>query len=122
MPARMEELDERTPFTTQLGPGDGPVVLVNKFTVPSEEGVDDFVEAWSQAARVMGAQPGFVSTQLHRGLGGSLTFVNVARWESPEALREAITTPEFLATHGGYPDGTVSSPHAFAEVRVEGIC
>lgn len=122
MPARMEEMDERTPFATQLGSGEGPIVLVNEFRLSAEEDVDDFIEAWAEAARLMREQPGFVSTQLHRGIGGSLTFVNVANWESAEALREAVTAPAFLATHGGYPDGTVSSPHAFAAVSVDGVC
>ena len=29
-------------------------------------------------------QPGFISTQLHKGIGGSATFINYAVWESAE--------------------------------------
>jgi heme-degrading monooxygenase HmoA len=115
--AQWLELDEHTPFPAQIQADDeGPVVLINKFTVPSPEVVDDFVESWRQVADLMARQPGLVSTKLHRGTVGSLTLVNVAEWESTSALRAALTTPEFQAVAQNYPDGVTTSPHIFKKV------
>ena len=52
-----------------------------------------------------------ISTQLHRGIAGSTTFINVAEWESIEAFRAAASKPEFQASLSGYPDSAVASPH-----------
>ncbi len=70
----------------------------------------------------MKQQPGFISTQLHRGIAGSTTFVNVAVWESAAALRAAFTSPEFQAHVAHYPDSAVTQPHLFQKVAVPGIC
>jgi hypothetical protein len=35
---------------------------------------------WAGDAAFMKQQPGFISTQLHRGTAGSTTYVNVAVW------------------------------------------
>ena len=70
----------------------------------------------------MQKQPGYVSTQLHRGIGGSTTFINVAVWESVEAMRAAVTSPEFQASFANYPESPVASPHVFKKVAVPGIC
>jgi len=53
------------------------VILINKFNVKSEE-VDQFLKAWADDAAYFKSQPGFISTQLYRGIGGSSIFVNYA--------------------------------------------
>ena len=70
----------------------------------------------------MKEQPGFISTQLHRGTAGISTFVNVAEWESAKALGEAFRSPEFQSRAALYPDSVVASPHGFKSVAVAGIC
>lgn len=80
------------------------------------------IEAWSEDAAFMKRQPGFDSTQLHRGAAGSSTLANVAVWESAAALRNAFTRPEFQSRLSKYPDGTIASPHVFKRVSVPGIC
>ncbi len=65
-------------------------------------------------------QPGFVSAQLHRGIAGSGTFVNVAEWESAHSLGDAFRSPEFQAHVARYPDSTVASPHVFTKVTIAG--
>jgi Antibiotic biosynthesis monooxygenase len=47
----------------------GSVILINTFTVEPEE-ADRLQEAWASDAAFMKQQPGFISTQLHRGIGG----------------------------------------------------
>ena len=67
-------------------------------------------------------QPGFISTQLHRGIGGSSVFLNYAIWESVERFREAFSKPEFRASLENYPASAVGGPHLFRKVAVENIC
>jgi heme-degrading monooxygenase HmoA len=121
MAASFAEMDDRVTFLEQLQQATGPVMLMNKFNVAPED-VDRLLEAWADDAAFMKQQPGFISTQLHRGIGGSTTFVNVAVWESAAALGRAFRSPEFQARVGHYPDSTVTSPHLFEKVAVPGIC
>ena len=66
---------------------DGPVVLVNVFSVdPADE--DALVAAWAHDAEFMKQQPGYISTQLHKGIAGSSTFFNYAIWESAESFHQ----------------------------------
>jgi heme-degrading monooxygenase HmoA len=70
----------------------------------------------------MKQQPGFISTQLHRGIAGSTTFMNVAVWESASALLEAFGSPEFQGHVDRYPDTAIAAPHVFERIAVPGIC
>ena len=118
---RLKEMDERVTLRDQMGEDVGPVVLINTFTVLPEE-MDRLMQAWAADAAVMKRQPGFISTQLHQGVGGSSVLVNVAVWESVADFRRAFSNPEFQARLGDYPPSTVGSPHLFTKVAVPGIC
>lgn len=96
-------------------------MLVNTFKVAPED-VEALLDAWTADARYLKNKPGFIWTQLHRGIGGSSTFLNYAVWESVEAFRNAFSDPDFQATFANYPDSTVVSPHLFQKVAVPGIC
>ena len=71
---RLREMDERTTYMQQLQEDTGPVVLINQFNVAPED-AEGFLEVWADDAAFMKQQPGFISTQLHRGTAGSCTFV-----------------------------------------------
>jgi heme-degrading monooxygenase HmoA len=118
---QLREMDERVTYVQQLGEEGGPVVLMNEFNVPSDD-VERFLEVWAADAAFMKRQPGFISTQLHRGTAGSTTFVNVAVWESAGALGQAFGSPEFQQRVAEYPEGAVAAPHVFEKVAVPGIC
>ena len=120
MSVKLAQMDPRVTFVEQLRQETGPVVLVNTFTVAPEE-ADRLLAVWAEDAAYMKRQPGFISTQMHRGIAGSTTFVNVAVWESAAALRAAFFSPAFQAHVARYPDGT-TSPHLFEKVAVPGIC
>lgn len=117
----MVEMDDTVRFATQLDEATGPVVLLNRFRVPPAQ-VDRFLEAWSRDAAFMKRQPGFISAQLHRGVGGSTTFVNTAVWESAHHLKQAVLSPEFQGHRDAYPEGCEFSPHVLATVAVPNIC
>ncbi len=117
----VQEMDERVSIRDQLSQETGPVILINTFKVAPED-ADALLEAWAADAAYMKQKPGFISTQLHRGVAGSSVFLNYAVWESVEAFRAAFSDPQFQATFARYPDSTVASPHLFQKVAVPGIC
>lgn len=118
---QFRELDDRVPFAAQLGESGGPMVFMNVFHVAPEE-VEEFMAAWTADGEFMKEQPGYISTQLHRGVAGSTTFINVAQWQSVEAFRAAAGNPEFQASLSRYPESAVASPHIFTKITVPGIC
>ena len=115
------EMDEEVSIRDQLEDTGGPVILINKFTVKLDE-AEQLVGAWADDAAWMKRQPGFISTQLHRGIGGSCVFLNYAVWESTAHFRAAYTNPEFQARLSHYPSSAIASPHLFRKVAVSGIC
>src|ERR1700761_4605341 len=114
-------LDPAFPIERQLAVDAAAVVLVNLFTLDRAD-EDLFLEAWQSDAAVMKRQPGFISTQLHRAVGESPTYLNYAVWESTAAFRAAFTHPEFRAKLSAYPSSAVASPHLFQRVAIPGIC
>jgi heme-degrading monooxygenase HmoA len=118
---QLREMDERVTYMQQLEEDGGPVVLINQFNVAPAD-VDSFLTVWAGDATFMKQQPGFISTQLHRGTAGSTTFVNVAVWESARALGQAFRSPDFQARAARYPEDAVAAPHLFERVAVPGVC
>jgi quinol monooxygenase YgiN len=118
---QLAEMDDRVPLADQLSQEVGPVILINTFRVAPQD-VDALLAAWAADAAYLKQQPGFISAQLHRGIGDSTVFVNHAVWESVAAFRNAFGDPQFQATFARYPDSTVASPHLFQKVAVPGIC
>ncbi len=118
---RMQEMDESVSIRDQLSQESGPVVLVNVFKVDPAD-ADALLDAWAADAAYLKNKPGYISTQLHRGVAGSSVFLNYAVWESMHAFRAAFTDPSFQATFARYPDSTIASPHLFQKVAVPGIC
>src|SRR5215204_3853628 len=109
--AKFVESDEHVTLAQQtendIG---GPIILINRFSVNHED-ADDFKQ-----------QPGFISTQLHRGIAGSGIFVNYAVWESTAAFKKATSNVDVQTILSKYPPSTVASPHLFKKVGVPGIC
>jgi precorrin-2 methylase len=64
----------------------GGDVLVNLFTLDKAD-EETFLKAWQDDAVFMKRQPGFISTQLHRAIGESPTYLNYAVWESTADCR-----------------------------------
>lgn len=114
-------MDRTVTLADQLKDEGGQVVLVNTLVVPSED-ADRLLAVWAADAAIMKRQPGFISTQLHRGIAGSGTFLNYAVWETVAHFRAAFTNPEFRARLAEYPDSMTTSPHLFRSVAVPGIC
>jgi heme-degrading monooxygenase HmoA len=117
----LRPLDPAFPIERQIAIDAGPVVLVNLFTLDKAD-ERGFLAAWTDDAVFMKRQPGFISTQLHRAIGASPTYLNYAVWESTADFRAAFSHPEFRAKLSQYPSSAVASPHLFQKVAVPGIC
>ena len=117
----LRPLDPAFPIERQLAIDVAPVVLVNIFTLDKAD-EQTFLQAWHDDALFMKRQPGFISTQLHRAIGESPTYLNYAVWESSAHFRTAFTDPEFRAKLPAYPSSAVASPHLFQRVAVTNIC
>jgi len=117
----LRPLDPAFPIERQIALEAEPVVLVNVFMVAAAD-EQTFLGAWQSDAAFMKEQPGFISTQLHRAVGESPTYLNYAIWESTASFRAAFTHPRFRAALAHYPGSAVASPHLFQKVAVPGIC
>ena len=117
----LKPLDPNFPITEQITLDAAPVVLINVFTLDAPD-EDAFLAAWADDGAFMKAQPGFLSTQLHRALGPSPTYLNYAVWESTAHFHAAFSHPEFRAKLSAYPASAVASPHLFQKVAAPGLC
>lgn len=126
--AKFVEMDERIKFKDQIGEKEieGSVILINKFNVDPDK-IEQFLKDWGEDATKFKQQPGFISTQLHKGIGKSSVFINYAVWESikyyKEAINKIIFNPESQSGLLKYDDDSlVISPHLFKKIAVPGIC
>jgi len=120
--AKLVEMDERIRIFTQMEEDVGPVILINKFSVDPNE-FDQFLKGYATDNEKFKQQPGFISTQLYKGIGRSGTFVNYAVWESAAHFKRAVNNvmnPNDRMS--AFPASTVASPHLFKKVAIQGIC
>ncbi len=125
--AKFVEMDDRVKFKDQIEEKViGSVILINKFNVAQGK-VEQFLKDWGEDATNFKQQPGFISTQLHKGIGKSSVFINYAVWESMEHYKKAINKILFKSKSQSpllkYDDESlVLSPHLFKKIAVPGIC
>ena len=123
--AKFVEMDESNTLKDQMeSQVTGPVILINKFNVKSDE-VEQFLKVWEEDATQFKNQAGFISAQLHKGIGKSTVFVNYAVWESLKHFKNAVDKvlgPDPQSLLYKYPKSLVVSPHLFKKVSVLGIC
>jgi len=123
--AKFVEMDEWVTLNDQMeSQVTGPVILINKFNVKSDE-VEQFLKAWEEDATKFENQTGFISAQLHKGIGKSTVFINYAVWESLKHFKNAVDNvmgPDPQSRLNKYPKSLVISPHLFKKVSVPGIC
>ncbi|WP_209835309.1 antibiotic biosynthesis monooxygenase family protein [Ruegeria sp. HKCCE3926] len=119
--ARIKELDTIVTLADQMQTEEGPVVLINLFTVDAED-EKALLRAWAHDVDFMKSQPGYISTQLHQGIAGSSTFVNYAIWQNVQSFRDAFTHPEFQRRIADCPASAVARPHLLRKLAVENHC
>jgi heme-degrading monooxygenase HmoA len=94
---------------------------VNVFTL-DKANTQIFLKAWHDDAVFMKRRPGFISTQLHRAVGESPTYLNYAVWESTAHFRQAFTNPESRASSPTTRQVRWPPPHLFPRIAVPDIC
>lgn len=115
------QMDQTVSFIEQLRSGEpGPITLANLFHVPPAHDAA-FLSLWKEDADFMLAA-GCLSGQLHKGLAGSTSYLNIAVWPDVATLARAFASPRFQDLIGRYPDGVTASPLAFQKVAVPGVC
>ena len=126
--AKFVEMDDIGKFKEQTEEKeiDGQVILINKFNVKPDK-TDQFVKDWGEDAINFKKQPGFISAQLHKGIGKSSVFINYAVWESLEHYKSVINKRLFSSESQSpllkyNDDSLVISPHLFKKVAIPGIC
>jgi quinol monooxygenase YgiN len=121
--SKIIEMDQQVSIFAQMDEDvKGPVILINKFSVKPEE-FDQFLKGWTMEAGKFKQQPGYISTQLHKGIGESGTFINYAVWESVAHFKKAVDNvinPQDPVS--AFPPSTMISPHLFKKVAVPGLC
>ena len=121
------EWDDRVKFKEQIEEKgiDGYVVLINKFIVEQDK-AEQFLKDWTEDAKDFKQQPGFISTQMHKGISRSSVFLNYAVWESLDHYKEAVNKRLFSSEPPSplvkYDDTLIMSPHLFKKIAVPGIC
>lgn len=70
------------------------VTFINIFAVPPGES-EWFLRQWEDNAREMATQPGFIRARLYHSLTDNpeQKFINLAEWDSREALDQAMANP-----------------------------
>ena len=125
--AKFVEMDDKVKFKDQIEEKImGSVILINKFNVAQGK-VEQFLKDWGEDATNFKQQPGFISAQLHKGIGKSSVFINYAVWESMEHYKKAINKMLFRSKSRSpllkYDDESlVLSPHLFKKIAISGIC
>lgn len=115
-------LDPKFSIEQQLSLEAGPVVLINLFTIDDPSEHDALIAAWRDDALWMKKQPGYISTQMHKAVGDSCTYLNYAIWDSIADFRAAFSNPEFKQALSHYPSTAVTAPHLFEKIAVANCC
>ena len=116
------EMDPTFPLRDQYADKvGGAVILINLFDVDPKDN-EAFKDAWAKDAAFFRAQPGYISAQLHHGIGCSRMWLNYAVFETVSDFAATNEAPEFKPLRGVYPDSATAHPHLFRRVHIPGIC
>ena len=80
-----------------------PITTIVHFEVPADN-IDRFLALWQETINgEMTKQPGLIEGIFHRGIDpdGPYQFINVARWQSPEALEAGLRATAEALQRGG---------------------
>ena len=99
----------------------GSVTLINVFEIEPDK-LESFLAGWRERATLMSKQPGFRSLRLHRALSPDFRFqlVNVAQWQTADALHAATAQERFIegVRRAGDETGVTAHPGLY-QVAVE---
>jgi heme oxygenase (mycobilin-producing) len=87
--------DKHNPESSSGGAG---VTMINVIEIPADQ-IEKFLVDWRTRAHIMSTLPGFRDFHLHQALLPDSRFqlINVAHWDSAEAVEAAMSNPTFQA-------------------------
>ncbi len=100
------------------------VILINKFDVNPNK-IEQFLKDWTEISSYFKQQPGFITTELYKGIGKSSVFVSYQVWKSIDHFKKessiVLNSHEVQSRLAKYNDSLVISSHLFRNVVVPGI-
>ena len=100
------------------------VILINKFDVDPNK-IAQFLKDWTEISSYFKQQPGFITTELYKGIGKSSVFVSYQVWKSIDHFKKessiVLNSHEVQSRLAKYNDSLVISSHLFRNVVVPGI-
>ncbi|HEX7259269.1 MAG TPA: antibiotic biosynthesis monooxygenase family protein [Nitrososphaeraceae archaeon] len=100
------------------------VILINKFDV-SPDKIEQFLKDWAETSSLFEQQPGFITTELYKGIGKSSVYVSYQVWKSIDDFKKGsssvLNSDDVNSRLAKYNDSLVISSHLFRKAVVPGI-
>ena|ERR671913_201893 len=123
------EMDKNVTINDQIKEEEGnqngdSVILINKFDV-SPDKFEQFLKDWAETSSLFKQQPGFITTELYKGIGKSSVFVSYQVWKSIDDFKKGsssvLNSDDVNSRLAKYNDSLVISSHLFRKAVVPGI-
>ena len=100
------------------------VILINKFDV-SPDKIEQFLKDWAETSSLFEQQPGFITTELYKGIGKSSIYISYQVWKSIDDFKKGsssvLNSDDVNSRLAKYNDSLVISSHLFRKVVAPGI-
>lgn len=100
------------------------VILINKFDVAQDK-IEQFLKDWAETSNYFKQQPGFITTELYKGIGKSCVFISYQVWKSIDHFKKGsnivLNSDDMNSRLAKYNDSLVISSHLFRKAVVPGI-
>lgn len=97
------------------------VILINKFDV-SPDKIEQFLKDWTETSSLFEQQPGFITTELYKGIGKSSVYISYQVWKSIDDFKKGsssvLNSNEVNSRLAKYNDSLVISSHLFRKAVV----
>ncbi|WP_051865078.1 antibiotic biosynthesis monooxygenase [Streptomyces griseus] len=87
------------------------ITFVNRFTLHAAP--EEFERIFAETSAFMARRPGFVRNTLLRHVNDETIYINIAHWQSADALRQAIAHPSFQPHAAALRAISTSDPHSY---------
>jgi heme-degrading monooxygenase HmoA len=123
------EMDKNVTINDQIKEEQGnkngdSVILINKFDI-SPDKIEQFLKDWAETSSLFEQQPGFITTELYKGIGKSSVYVSYQVWKSIDDFKKGsssvLNSDDVNSRLAKYNDSLVISSHLFRKAVVPGI-
>ena len=123
------EMDKNVTINDQIKEEQGnkngdSVILINKFDI-SPDKIEQFLKDWAETSSLFEQQPGFITTELYKGIGKSSVYVSYQVWKSIDDFKKGsssvLNSDDVNSRLAKYNDSLVISSHLFRKAVVPRI-